>query len=32
VGQATGLFVYIRNLWFIYRPAVTASPAGADQP
>lgn len=21
VGQVTGLFIYIRNLWFIYRPA-----------
>jgi len=20
VGQATGLFIYTRNLWFIYRP------------
>jgi len=20
VGQATGLFIYSRNLWFIYRP------------
>jgi lipid-A-disaccharide synthase-like uncharacterized protein len=24
VGQATGLFIYIRNLWFIYRPAAPA--------
>jgi lipid-A-disaccharide synthase-like uncharacterized protein len=22
VGQATGLFIYVRNLWFIYRPPV----------
>jgi lipid-A-disaccharide synthase-like uncharacterized protein len=21
VGQATGIFIYTRNLWFIYRPA-----------
>jgi lipid-A-disaccharide synthase-like uncharacterized protein len=28
VGQATGLFIYSRNLWFIYRPRpVPASPA-----
>jgi len=20
VGQATGMFIYTRNLWFIYRP------------
>jgi lipid-A-disaccharide synthase-like uncharacterized protein len=36
VGQATGLFIYIRNLWFIYRPAAhppdPVAPAGADQP
>jgi lipid-A-disaccharide synthase-like uncharacterized protein len=24
VGQATGLFIYLRNLWFIYRPAMPA--------
>jgi lipid-A-disaccharide synthase-like uncharacterized protein len=32
VGQATGLFIYIRNLWFIYRPAAAVAPAGADRP
>ena len=25
IGQGAGLFVYARNLWFIYRPAPTAS-------
>lgn len=25
LGQATGLFIYIRNLWFIYRPAAQAA-------
>jgi lipid-A-disaccharide synthase-like uncharacterized protein len=29
VGQVTGLFIYIRNLWFIYRPA---APAPAERP
>ena len=24
VGQVTGLFIYIRNLWFIYRPGTPA--------
>jgi lipid-A-disaccharide synthase-like uncharacterized protein len=24
VGQATGMFIYTRNLWFIYRPAPPA--------
>lgn len=24
LGQATGLFIYIRNLWFIYRPGTPA--------
>jgi lipid-A-disaccharide synthase-like uncharacterized protein len=24
VGQATGMFIYTRNLWFIYRPAAPA--------
>jgi lipid-A-disaccharide synthase-like uncharacterized protein len=35
VGQATGLFIYIRNLWFIYRPpqaAVPVAPVDTDQP
>ena len=25
IGQGAGLFVYARNLWFIYRPAPTPS-------
>jgi lipid-A-disaccharide synthase-like uncharacterized protein len=25
IGQGAGLIVYARNLWFIYRPAPTAS-------
>jgi lipid-A-disaccharide synthase-like uncharacterized protein len=29
VGQVTGLFIYIRNLWFIYRPG---TPAPAERP
>jgi lipid-A-disaccharide synthase-like uncharacterized protein len=29
VGQATGLFIYLRNLWFIYRPAVAETPGAA---
>lgn len=35
VGQATGLFIYVRNLWFIYRPrpaAVPLAPVDSDQP
>lgn len=33
LGQATGLFIYTRNLWFIYRPAAQASaPVDTDQP
>ena len=28
VGQATGLFIYTRNLWFIYRPAAPKAAAG----
>ena len=28
VGQATGMFIYTRNLWFIYRPA----PPAGDTP
>lgn len=34
VGQATGLFIYCRNIWFIYRPAAHPVPATAqpDQP
>jgi lipid-A-disaccharide synthase-like uncharacterized protein len=38
VGQATGLFIYARNLWFIYRPspahpapAEPVTPGGADR-
>ena len=26
VGQATGLFIYLRNLWFIYRPRTGSPP------
>ncbi|MFQ5719534.1 MAG: lipid-A-disaccharide synthase N-terminal domain-containing protein [Acidobacteriota bacterium] len=26
VGQTTGLLIYSRNLWFIYRPRSTATP------
>lgn len=26
VGQATGLFIYTRNLWFIYRPPAPTTP------
>ena len=25
IGQGAGLFVYARNLWFIYRPAASAA-------
>jgi lipid-A-disaccharide synthase-like uncharacterized protein len=25
-GQATGLFIYSRNLWFIYRPPAGPGP------
>jgi lipid-A-disaccharide synthase-like uncharacterized protein len=36
LGQATGLFIYVRNLWFIYRPparaAAPATPMDSDQP
>jgi lipid-A-disaccharide synthase-like uncharacterized protein len=36
VGQATGLFIYTRNLWFIYRPparaAAPAAPVDPEQP
>lgn len=36
VGQATGIFIYVRNLWFIYRPAarnpVPVAPVDTDQP
>ena len=35
VGQATGIFIYTRNLWFIYRPAqapATPGPVDTDQP
>lgn len=32
LGQATGLFIYGRNIWFIYRPATaTEAPAPADR-
>ncbi|MBI1372029.1 MAG: hypothetical protein GC159_04620 [Phycisphaera sp.] len=31
-GQATGWFIYIRNLYFIYRPAGHAEPTVADDP
>ena len=30
VGQATGLFIYLRNLWFIYRPAAPVAPADTN--
>lgn len=30
VGQATGLFIYTRNLWFIYRPGAAAIPGVAS--
>jgi lipid-A-disaccharide synthase-like uncharacterized protein len=26
VGQATGMFIYTRNLWFIYRPGGNRAP------
>lgn len=34
VGQATGLFIYLRNIWFIYRPGTHPAPATPqpDQP
>lgn len=34
LGQATGLFIYVRNLWFIYRPktASAAPPLETDNP
>jgi lipid-A-disaccharide synthase-like uncharacterized protein len=36
VGQATGIFIYTRNLWFIYRPAARATssmpPVDPEQP
>jgi lipid-A-disaccharide synthase-like uncharacterized protein len=36
VGQATGIFIYTRNLWFIYRPPARAAgqvnPVDSDQP
>jgi lipid-A-disaccharide synthase-like uncharacterized protein len=34
VGQAAGLFIYVRNLWFIYKPhrPEAVSPAGAERP
>jgi lipid-A-disaccharide synthase-like uncharacterized protein len=30
VGQATGLFIYVRNLWFIYRPVTPIPPVGSN--
>ena len=35
IGQIPGLFIYSRNLWFIYRTPAHAAPVqppGADQP
>jgi len=32
VGQATGMFIYTRNLWFIYRTAPPSVPAAGDPP
>jgi lipid-A-disaccharide synthase-like uncharacterized protein len=36
VGQATGIFIYTRNLWFIYRPptrgAAPVTPVDPEQP
>jgi lipid-A-disaccharide synthase-like uncharacterized protein len=36
LGQATGIFIYTRNLWFIHRrpatAAVPAPPVDTDQP
>ena len=35
VGQATGIFIYTRNLWFIYRPGAAQAPVApvdTDQP
>jgi len=32
LGQATGWFIYIRNLYFIYRPTGHAEPTVADDP
>lgn len=34
LGQGTGLFIYVRNLWFIYRPkpAAAAPPLETDNP
>lgn len=29
VGQLTGLFIYTRNLWFIYRSPGATPPGGA---
>lgn len=31
LGQFTGLFIYSRNIWFIYRP-VAVRPAGSPAP
>jgi lipid-A-disaccharide synthase-like uncharacterized protein len=33
VGQGLGIFIYLRNLWLIYRePLATDSAPGGDQP
>jgi lipid-A-disaccharide synthase-like uncharacterized protein len=32
VGQATGLIIYVRNLWFIYRPMAQAAPPMDSNP
>ena len=37
LGQSTGIFIYTRNLWFIYRrpaaaQAMPAPPVDTDQP
>jgi hypothetical protein len=34
VGQAAGIFIYSRNLWFIYhrRPLEIPSPTATDRP
>lgn len=32
VGQATGIFIYARNLWFIHRPAAPEPPEPHTEP
>jgi lipid-A-disaccharide synthase-like uncharacterized protein len=32
LGQAVGWFVYIRNLWMIYRPHPTTLPTATQDP